>query len=117
MEEPKPGLNAQIALLVTNGVGSMWCAYAFCLLALWGLPDAIRAHLVVAWVSQTFLQLVLLSVIMVGQNVQGLLAEARHQEQVDGQNRMIAHLELLVEELCAKEGVCLSTDSPAPEEK
>ena len=50
----------------------MWCAYAFALFDLISLPEAIRGGLatLVSWVAQTFLQLVLLSVIMVGQNVQ-----------------------------------------------
>jgi hypothetical protein len=49
----------------------MWCAYAFALFDLISLPAAIRggAVAIVSWVAQTFLQLVLLSVIMVGQNV------------------------------------------------
>ena len=65
--------NTSVALLVTRAVGSMWCAYAFALFDLISLPDAIRMGraAVVSWVAQTFLQLVLLSVIMVGQNVLG----------------------------------------------
>jgi hypothetical protein len=54
----------------------MWCAYVFTLLALVSLPAALSSHdpvIIVSWVSQTFLQLVLLSIIMVGQQV---LAEA-----------------------------------------
>jgi hypothetical protein len=49
----------------------MWCAYVFAALALISLPEAIRGGKapLVAWVAQTFLQLVLLSVIMVGQKV------------------------------------------------
>jgi hypothetical protein len=64
--------NTKVAIWVTNVVGSMWCAYAFALFDLISLPDAIRTGTaaIVAWVAQTFLQLVLLSVIMVGQNVQ-----------------------------------------------
>jgi hypothetical protein len=48
----------------------MWCAYIFAAIALISLPAAIRtgdALVIVAWVAQTFLQLVLLSIIMVGQ--------------------------------------------------
>jgi hypothetical protein len=43
------------------------------------LPAAIRggASAIVSWVAQTFLQLVLLSVIMVGQNVQAAAADKR----------------------------------------
>lgn len=50
----------------------MWCAYTFALIALLSLPSAIRSHdilVLVSWVAQTFLQLVLLSIIMVGQNI------------------------------------------------
>jgi hypothetical protein len=71
--------NTKVALLVTQAVGSMWCAYAFALFDLISLPDAIRggAAAIVSWVAQTFLQLVLLSVIMVGQNVQAAAADKR----------------------------------------
>ena len=59
----------------------MWCAYAFALLALVSLPDAIRGGLstTITWIAQTFLQLVLLSIIIVGQNVQSAAADARAQ--------------------------------------
>jgi len=65
------GINGRIAMLITNAVGTMWCAYAFAALALISLPAAIQAGTaaLVAWIAQTFLQLVLLSVIMVGQKV------------------------------------------------
>jgi hypothetical protein len=71
--------NTRVALVITKAVGSMWCAYAFALFDLISLPDAIRSGTaaVVSWVAQTFLQLVLLSVIMVGQNVQGAAADKR----------------------------------------
>ena len=64
-------LNGKIAILITNMVGTMWCAYAFALLALISLPEAIKGGTaaLIAWIAQTFLQLVLLSVIMVGQKV------------------------------------------------
>lgn len=63
--------NNKLGVGITNVVGTMWCAYAFALLALVSLPDAIRngRGALVAWVAQTFLQLVLLSIIMVGQKV------------------------------------------------
>lgn len=73
------GVNAKLAVFVTNVVGTMWCAYAFTFLSLLGLPAALHpgGEGIVAWIAQTFLQLVLLSVIMVGQNVQSLAADAR----------------------------------------
>lgn len=66
------GLNGRIALALTTIVGTMWCAYAFAVLALVALPSALADGSMLAiiqWVSQTFIQLVMLSVIMVGQNI------------------------------------------------
>jgi hypothetical protein len=65
--------NARFGFAVTRTVGTMWCAYVFAGIALISLPAAIKtgsAIIIVAWVAQTFLQLVLLSIIMVGQDVQ-----------------------------------------------
>jgi hypothetical protein len=66
-------INMKVARKITAAVSTMWCAYAFALLALLSLPAAIRSGdliIIVAWIAQTFLQLVLLSIIMVGQEVQ-----------------------------------------------
>jgi hypothetical protein len=74
------GLNGRIALVITTAVGTMWCAYAFGLLALIALPDALASGSllpIVQWLSQTFIQLVMLSVIMVGQNVQSRASDRR----------------------------------------
>ena len=73
------GLNGKIALALTTGVGTMWCAYAFGLLALVALPGALQGGLLptIQWVSQTFIQLVMLSVIMVGQNILGKASDKR----------------------------------------
>ena len=67
----RQGFNGWLALKITNSVGTMWCAYAFAILALISLPDAIKTGTaaLIAWIAQTFLQLVLLSIIMVGQKV------------------------------------------------
>ena len=71
------GLNGKIALALTNGVGTMWCAYAFAFLALIALPYVHTTLQLIQWISQTFIQLVMLSVIMVGQSVQGRAADKR----------------------------------------
>jgi hypothetical protein len=66
-------INRKIAEGITRGVSTMWCAYIFAAIALISLPNAIKSHdtiIIVSWVAQTFLQLVLLSIIMVGQSVQ-----------------------------------------------
>lgn len=73
------GFNGKLALGLTTAVGTMWCAYAFAILALVVLPDAINGGLLtlIQWVSQTFIQLVMLSVIMVGQNILGKASDKR----------------------------------------
>jgi hypothetical protein len=73
-------LNGRVATFLTRAVGTMWCAYAFGLLALVALPEALgKGSLLplVDWLSQTFIQLVLLSVIMVGQGILGMAADRR----------------------------------------
>jgi hypothetical protein len=80
IEDVVHGANGRVALILTRVVGSMWCAYAFAALALVALPDALRAGGVlplVQWISQTFIQLVMLSVIMVGQNILARAADKR----------------------------------------
>jgi hypothetical protein len=89
------GFNAKVAVLLTQGVGTMACAYLFWLIALTSLPAILVEAgvlesnqvpslltkagliLIVAWIAQTFIQLVLLSVIMVGQSVQSAASDAR----------------------------------------
>ena len=75
--------NRYLAIKITTGVGTMWCAYAFAALALVSLPSVIQSGSVkelVAWVAQTFLQLVLLSIIIVGQNISQVAADKRAQD-------------------------------------
>jgi len=89
------GFNAKVAVLITSGVGTMACAYLFTVIALVSLPailieaGAISKSsvpgfltkpgliLIVSWIAQTFIQLVLLSIIMVGQDVQSKASDAR----------------------------------------
>ncbi len=93
-DTPYARFNKRVAVAVTEKVGTMSCAWAFCLIALLSLPATlagfsvfshvfpkvlVNAHLIllVAWVAQTFIQLVLLAVIMVGQSVQSVASDAR----------------------------------------
>jgi hypothetical protein len=87
------GFNGWLAVQITKIVGSMWCAYAFAAIALISLPAAIEQGTVaiVSWISQTFLQLVLLSVIMVGQQV---LAKASDKQALQTYNDAEAVLQL-----------------------
>jgi hypothetical protein len=87
--------NSWLAVKITDGVGTMWCAYVFAVIAFVSLPAIlIQAGyisksavphfltsagliLVVAWIAQTFLQLVLLSIIIVGQNIAAAASDKR----------------------------------------
>ena len=77
---PVGRFNARVGLKITLIVGTMWSAYIFTLLALVSAPAAFHSGdriIIIAWVAQTFLQLVLLPIIIVGQNVQAVAADAR----------------------------------------
>ena len=74
----RSGVNERVALWLTAKVGTMWAAYAFTALALVSAPAALTSGslvVIVAWLSQALLQLVLLPVIMVGQDVQSRATE------------------------------------------
>jgi hypothetical protein len=90
------GLNAKIAVFLTNIVGSMWCAYVFAGIAFLGLGPALKpgGEGIIAWIAQTFLQLVLLSVIMVGQNVQSQASDLRSQHTYDDTVQILDRLDI-----------------------
>jgi hypothetical protein len=106
--------NAKVAVLITKAVGSMWMAYCFTVLSLCSLPAVLSAFHVfhstfpnwliktsvialVAWIAQTFLQLVLLSVIMVGQDVQSQASDARAQETDENTKNIVGLLDIHTE--------------------
>ena len=80
--------NSWLAVHITRAVGTMWAAYLFVLISLVSFPQALLAFrhgdtfVGISWLSQSFLQLVLLPIIIVGQNVisasQDARAEADH---------------------------------------
>lgn len=75
--------NLWLAEKITSSVATMWCAYIFAAIALISLPKAIQSGdsiVIVSWIAQTFLQLVLLSIIMVGQKVQSSGVEQKIDE-------------------------------------
>ncbi|MGH7608371.1 MAG: hypothetical protein ACREOD_00280 [Candidatus Dormibacteria bacterium] len=80
---PMARLNSRLGLVITLVVGTMWAAYVFALIALLSLPSALASHnltIIIAWISSNFLQLVLLPVIIVGQNIQAAASDKRAQE-------------------------------------
>jgi hypothetical protein len=93
------GFNAKVALVITRSVGTMACAYLFGLIALISLPDAIKAGrpAIISWIAQTFLQLVLLSIIMVGQSVQSAASDARAAKEFADTETILDRLDVTTE--------------------
>lgn len=84
-------INEWVAKHITKIVGTMWCFYAFSLIAFISFPSALKSHssvVMVAWISSNFLQLVLLPALMVGQNLQ----TEKHDEVVKHLNKIHKHL-------------------------
>jgi hypothetical protein len=100
--------NNRLAVLITRAVGTMWAAYLFALISFISLPQALAAFLRgetlvgITWLSQSFLQLVLLPVIIVGQNIistsQDARAEADHETLSALQALNVRQLQLLKHE-------------------
>jgi len=89
--------NYWIAVKITNCVGTMWCAYAFFIIDLFMLPPVIKANSVIIWVTyiaQTVLQLVLLPIIMVGQNV----IQTQNDAKADTDHKTLTYLATLQDE-------------------
>ena len=85
--------------VITRAVGTMIAAIAFTVLALISLPAALATHnaiVIVGWVAQTFLQLVLLPIIMVGQNIQGKHTEIMADEEFKTTQTTYRDLEHLI---------------------
>lgn len=115
-------INQKIGFGITKSVGTMWAAYIFFAITLVSLPAVIIKGdpvLIVAWIAQTFLQLVLLPIIIVGQNIQAAAAEKRAvmtyedaaavleeaikiQKHLDHQDESLAHLITRLDEIETK---------------
>ncbi len=116
--------NTRLAVAITKSVGTMWAAYLFALLALVSLPAALAAFLRgdtvtgITWLSQSFLQLVLLPIIMVGQNVisasQDARAEADHETLTALHTINVHQLEILEQQQKILELVEQHTASDGP---
>jgi uncharacterized membrane protein len=99
----------RVALKITKFVGTMWCALLFTLLALVSLPEAIRSNdpvIIVSWIAQTFLQLVLLSVIMIGQDLANRHAEIRAELDFETNIKAEKEIELIQKQLTKIEKLC-----------
>ena len=99
--------NSAAALRITAVVGTMVCGYVFVLLALYGLPTAVKAGPsgIVLWTSSEFLQLCLLPVIIVGQNLQARAADARAEATYNDAEAVLHECTQLQEHLAVQDGV------------
>ncbi len=73
----------KIANAITDKVGTFTCFVFFAILACVSLPAVIQASSVILWVqwiTQSFLQLVLLPLILISQNLQSRHSELRADE-------------------------------------
>lgn len=92
--------NKRVAMKLTGVVGTMTCFWIFCCLSLCSLPAVLSGFAafhgvfpswlvrtsdiaLVAWVAQTFIQLVLLPALMVGQNLQNIASDTRSAKQFE----------------------------------
>lgn len=107
--------NKSAAVWITDKVGTMTCTWIFCVLALLSLPAVLATASVIpagalpsivtkastialiSWIAQTFLQLVLLPAIMVGQNVQSEAADARAAKTFEDVETVLNKLDMKVE--------------------
>ena len=73
--------NSRLAVGITKYVGTMWAAYVFAVIGITSLVGAVTGNieltLLAGGLSSYFLQLVLLPIIMVGQNVISASQDAR----------------------------------------
>lgn len=117
---PATRFNAWLAVGITKAVGSMWCAYAFGLFDLISLPAAIHAGTpaLISWVAQTFLQLVLLSVIMVGQNLQAAATDKRNEQTFQDAEAVLAEALKIQDHLAAQDALLtkmVGHETPRPD--
>ena len=120
-EKASVRFNSWLAVKITDGVGTMWCAYIFAALALIGLPPALRpgGEGIIAWIAQTFLQLVLLSIIIVGQNIAAAASDKRSENTYKDAEAILSealeiqrHLRAQDEELIAVLKAAIAKDPP-----
>lgn len=96
-----------LAVKVVAGVGSMTCAYLFCILALLGLPQALSrgGEGPIAWIAQTFIQLVLLSIIIVGTNIQSAASDVRATHTYEDSEAILAECLEMQRHLQSQDGI------------
>ena len=104
--------NKKLALYITQNIGTMTCFWIFCVISISSLLAVLyAAHIIgpvgfltangfilcVSWISQNFIQLVLLPALMVGQNLQNEAADARAAKTFEDVEAIIHQLDLKTE--------------------
>ncbi|MDH2903162.1 MAG: DUF1003 domain-containing protein [Actinomycetota bacterium] len=104
-KNPFVRFNARFGLKITLVVGTMWAAYAFTILALFALPSAMKqgTYYVIVWLSSSFLQLVLLPIIIVGQNIQATAADKRSEDTYKDAEAVLKEAEEIQKHLLAQD--------------
>ena len=108
VDDERVGFNGKVGLAITTLVGTMVCGYVFGIIALISLPSAITSHnltVLIAWVSSNFLQLVLLPVIIVGQNLQAKATDKRALQTYKDAEAVLAEAMKIQEHLAAQDEV------------
>jgi len=108
VNDGRVGLNGRIGLLITTLVGTMVCGYVFAIIALISLPSAVTSHnltVIIAWVSSNFLQLVLLPVIIVGQNLQAKATDTRWMQTYEDAEAVLHEAVQIQQHLAAQDAV------------
>jgi hypothetical protein len=106
VDDERVGFNGRLGLFLTTIVGTMWAAYLFALLAFVSFPSAIRTGnsiIIVAWIAQTFLQLILLPIIIVGQNILGKAADKRSEQTYQDVDAILHECEQIQAHLAAQD--------------
>ncbi len=104
-------LDTWLAVKITAVVGTMICAYLFTILALISLPSALKTGqliIIIAWIAQTFLQLVLLPIIIVGQNVQAAASDKRAEDTYKDADAVL-HTALQIQEHLKAQDLAIET--------
>ena len=104
-QNPFVRLNARFGLKITLVVSTMWCAYVFTIIALFALPSAVKqgTYFIVVWLSSSFLQLVLLPIIIVGQNIQAKAADKRAEDTYKDAEAVLKEAEEIQKHLLAQD--------------
>jgi uncharacterized membrane protein len=110
-EQAAEGFNTRLAVALTRYTGTMWTAYLFAGIGIGSLvgvfTNSVFLALLFGSISSYFLQLVLLPIIMTGQNVLGRKAELQADEQFHTTMSTYHDIEQIMEHLCAQDAELL----------